>query len=333
LFRVSVAAALRRIVRGPLRPGWNLALESSTAYLRAMERASARLPTIQEQRLLTDALVFASPALPRVTVTPVDADGVKGQWYMPDAPMDPMTLLYLHGGGYAFFAGAYTNMIATITDATRMRTFALDYPLTPERPFPAQLDSALAAYQWLLAAGHEPSEVVVVGDSAGGNLALALLLTLRERGIPMPVLAVGLCPWVDIACSGQSMITNDGIDWVGRTMAVQWGEWFASGHDLRDPLVSPLYADVHGLAPMYIQAGTGEILIDQIRDFVDRAKQQGITIAYDEWENMPHDFQAYGETVPQAADALARLASQLREYTDHTRVSSPTDGSAGGPHA
>jgi acetyl esterase/lipase len=331
---------LRRIAKGPLRPGWNLALETSTAYLRTVERESFRLPTIREQRLLTDALVFASAALPKVTVIPVAieaADGaegthgqVKGIWYLPRASLQETTILYLHGGGYTFFAGAYANMIATIAHATSMRTFALDYPLAPEHPFPAQLDSTLAAYRWLLATGHVPSQLVVAGDSAGGNLVLSLLLTLRERGLPLPALAVGLSPWVDVACSGQSMVTNDGIDWVSKDMAVRWGEWFANGHDLRDPMISPLYADLHGLAPLYVQAGTGEILIDQIRDFVDRAQREGATLAYDEWENMPHDFQAYGDTVPQAADALARLARQVR---DRMMATAPTDALTGGPQA
>jgi acetyl esterase/lipase len=143
----------------------------------------------------------------------------------------------------------------------------------------------------------------------------------------MPALAVGLSPWVDIACSGESMFTNDGIDWVGRVMAVRWGEWFTHGNDVHDPMISPLYADVQGLAPLYIQAGTGEILIDQIRDFVDRARRQGVTIAYDEWDNMPHDFQAYGNVVPQAADSLIQLARQMR---DHTMAVAPTDAPTGG---
>jgi acetyl esterase/lipase len=315
LLRVSLSTLLRRIAKGPLRPGWNLTLEISTAYLRAVERTTFRLPTIEEQRLFTDALLFASPALAQVTVTTVEAEGVEGHWYVPRAPMDQTTTLYLHGGGYAFYSGAYANMIATIAHATNTRTFALDYPLAPEHPYPAQLHSALAAYQWLLVTGHDPTQLVVAGDSAGGNLVLALLLTLRQRGLPMPALVVGLCPWVDIACSGQSMFTNDGIDWVGRPMAIQWGEWFTNGHDPHDPLISPLYADVQGLAPLYIQAGTGEILIDQIRDFVDQAQQQGAMVLYDEWDDMPHDFQAYGDAVPQAADALARLARQIRSQT------------------
>jgi acetyl esterase/lipase len=238
-------------------------------------------------------------------------------------------MLYLHGGGYAFSSSAHTNMIATIADATSMHTFALDYPLTPEHPCPAQLETALAAYQWLLTTGHAASQIVLAGDSAGGNLVLALLLALRQEVVAMPALAVGLSPWVDIARSGESMTTNEGVDWVGKEMALRWGEWFSAGHDPSDPMISPLYADVHGLSPLYIQAGTGEILIDQVREFVHRAKQQGATICYDEWENMPHDFQAYGAAVPQAAEALARLADQIRQYTTAATPTAAADGKSG----
>jgi acetyl esterase/lipase len=232
-------------------------------------------------------------------------------------------MLYLHGGGYAYYSGAYMHMIATIAHATSTRTFALDYPLAPEHPYPAQLESALSAYQWLLATEHAPSQLVIAGDSAGGNLTLAVLLALREQGLPMPALAVGLCPWVDIACSGESMFTNDGVDWVGRDMAMRWGEWFCLGHDPSDPMISPLYANVQGLCPLYVQAGTSEILIDQVRDFVRRAQQQGATILYNEWDNMPHDFQAYGDAVPQAAEALTQLARQIRLHTRPAMAATP----------
>jgi acetyl esterase/lipase len=319
LFTVSLLTVLRRLAKGPLRPGWNLTLELSTAYLRALERETFRLPAIREQRLATDALIFASPALPQVTVTPVAVEvipgQVKGHWYVPRAPLARTTILYLHGGGYAFYAGAYANMIATIAHRTSVRTFALDYPLAPEHPYPAQLHSALAAYQWLLAIGHRPGQLVVAGDSAGGNLVISLLLALREHGVPMPALAVGLSPWVDLACSEESMLSNDGLDWVGKAMALRWADWYCHDNDPRDPMISPLYADLQGLSPLYLQAGTGEILIDQIRTFVRRAEQQGATILYDEWNDMPHDFQAHGDAVPQAAEALARLAQHIRFHT------------------
>jgi acetyl esterase/lipase len=319
LLRAALATVRRRISGGPLRPGWNLTLEISTAYLREVDRVAFRLPTIQEQRLFIDALLFAPRALGHMSVIPIEAaevnGRVRGQWYVPSAPANQATILYLHGGGYAFYSRTYENMIATIAHATGTRTFALDYPLAPERPYPAQLHSAFAAYRWLLASGYDPEQLVVAGDSAGGNLALALLLALRQHGLPMPALAVGLCPWVDIACSGESMTTNEGVDWVGKEMAVRWGEWFCDGNDPRDPMISPLYADVRGLPPLYVQAGTGEILVDQIRDFVRRATGQGVAILYDEWDDMPHDFQAYGDAVPQALDALARLAHQISRST------------------
>jgi acetyl esterase/lipase len=290
----------------------------STAYLRTIERGMLRLPTIQEQRAYVDALVFASQSLPRVAITMEQADSVTGHWYTPRTVLSSATILYLHGGGYAFDARSLDNLIAHVALAGQARTFALSYPLAPEHRYPAQLDCAVAAYRWLLASGIVPEQLVVVGDSAGGNLVLALLLALRERALPMPALGVCLSPWVDIACSGQSMIDNDGIDWIDREMALRWADWCRGSADPADPMLSPLHADLRGIAPLYIQAGGAEILIDQIRAFVTNARRQGAAIAYDEWEGMPHDFQAYGDVVPQAADALARLATVIRSQTTTT---------------
>jgi acetyl esterase/lipase len=287
----------------------------STAYLRAIERDMARLPTIAEQRACADALVFASQSVPRVAITTEESGGVQGRWFSPRTDPSWVTILYFHGGGYAFDARVHDNLIAHVALASGAKTFVPRYPLAPEHPYPAQLERAVGAYRWLLTSGIAPDQLVVAGDSAGGNLVLALLLALRERAMPMPALAVCLSPWVDITCSGQSMRENDRIDWVGHANALRWADWYCGSTDPADPMLSPLHADFRDTTPLYIQAGGAEILIDQIRAFVDNAHRQGAVIEYDEWQGMPHDFQAYGDLVPEAADALARLAAVIRGRT------------------
>src|SRR5262249_50689495 len=134
LFRTSIFTLARRLVKGPLRPGWNLTLEISTAYLRESERWVFHLPSIERQRLATDALVFTSPALGRVTIGDAYIETVSGRWYIPPTTIGDVTMFYLHGGGYAFSSGAHINMIATIAQTAGVKVFALDYPLTPEHP-------------------------------------------------------------------------------------------------------------------------------------------------------------------------------------------------------
>lgn len=315
LIMVSVRTLIRRAVKGSRYPSWSTTLEIMTAYMSQLEWDISRLPTPQQQRQYADALIIVSPALAKVRINPIDPGKIKGHWVVPCDSQPKITILYLHGGGYAFYSRAHENLIAYVTLAANARTFALDYPLTPEYPFPAQQQCALDAYRWMLESGIDPQHLVVVGDSAGGNLALSLLLALRDSQIPMPALTVGLCPWVDITCSGSSMSTNEASDWIAKQMAVQWGKWFSEGSDPNAPMLSPIHADLRGLSPLYIQAGGGEILIDQIREFVARARQQGAVIHYDEWEDMPHDFQAYGETLTQAGEALTALATVIQKQT------------------
>jgi monoterpene epsilon-lactone hydrolase len=315
LLRAVIVTLMRRISKGPLRPGWTTLLEITTTYLRDIEQVCFRLQGIDAQRLLADALVFDAPALKKVRRTSVAEGSVHGCWYDP-GPRSAVVLYFLHGGGYAFASRLYENFNAVLATTTGYSLFALDYSLAPEHPYPAQVEQALTGYTWLRSTGIDPTNVVVIGDSAGGNLALALALVLRERNKPAPALVVGLSPWVDITCSGDSMVTKEGIDWVSRPMAVRWGEWYHQGAAATEPLVSPLYADLRGLPPLYVQAGTDEILIDQIRAFVASARGQGAAIDYEEWEGMTHDFQAYGDLVPQAAEALNHLKARIQTATE-----------------
>lgn len=213
----------------------------------------------------------------------------------------------IHGGGYAFYVRSYDNLIARFALATKARTFALDYRLTPEHPFPAQLQDALAAYEWLLLQRTAPQGLLIAGDSAGGNLALALLLALRDRSLPMPRLTICLSPWVDLSNSDPSMVRNARFDWVERRMPEQWAEWFCNGMDPTQPQFSPLHAQLHGLSPMYIQAGGAELIIDSILAFARRAKDHGAEVQLEVWPTMIHDFQAFGKASPYARDAWSRL--------------------------
>ena len=316
MLAVTAAVTVRRLRRGPQRPGWSWMLETSTAFLRAQMGAAfdlgQRTGDMALSRAYADALSFGSPAAAAVTITPA-AGPVRGAWYTPPAARD-RTVLYLHGGGFAYFAKAHTGLIAAVALAAQARVFALDYRLIPEHPYPAQLEDALAAYRWLLAEGAAPARLAVAGDSAGGNLTLALLQALRRDGLPQPALAYAVCPWTDLANSGASLQTNAADDWVPPRLPAAWArQYCAGGADPRDPLVSPLHADLRGLAPIYVQAGGAEILLDMIQAMCERAAAQGAEVSLDVWPHMPHDFQAYGELLPEARQALECFRVKLDE--------------------
>lgn len=287
--------------------------EVAIHYLRSQTITGFNLSSPGKGREYGDSLVFHSPALEQVTIESVAAP-VRGHWFRPKQATWNVTLLYLHGGGYAYYAAAHQNLISLVTLAAKSRTFALDYRLIPEHPFPAQLEDAMAAYHWLLENGTSPERLVIAGDSAGGNLVLSLLLSLRDAKMPLPTVAICIAPWTDVENSGESMTKNEPYDWVEKRMAVQWSEWLRNGADPKTPLISPLQADLSGLPPIYIQAGSAEILHDMIREFENRAREQHADVTVEVWPNMNHDFQAFGDAIPESKHALQRIGEVIEKH-------------------
>lgn len=279
---------------------------------------------VTEARRYLDSVLIKSPELSEMIITPVVQDNFRGSWFVskklasknpadhnfvPGSEEPPACVLYFHGGGYSFYPQAYNHFIALITLAAKSRTFALDYRLSPEHRFPAQLDDALHAYRWLLADGADPDHVIFAGDSAGGNLTLALLLAARESKLPLPALAIALSPPTDFEAEFlETGLGGEGnADWIEKRMLEQWADWFCDAADRCSPLVSPIRAELVGLPPIYIQAGGAEILYPSIQGFADRALEQGADVILESWEDMTHDFQLFGLDSPPSADALRRI--------------------------
>jgi acetyl esterase/lipase len=306
---------------GPRCASWNLAAELGTEILKRHLQAAFGMRDVNEARSYLDSLAQPSRALSQVRTTNVVEENFKGSWVLPDNANCDVTILYLHGGGYSFYPRSfYDNLAAMIALAARSRIFALDYRLSPEYKFPAQLEDATNAYRWLLGQGADPRRLAVAGDSAGGNLTLALLLSLRDSKLPLPALAVCLSPAVDFEGRDAGAPGSSEYDWITQPMALQWADWFCTEQQRSDPLVSPLHADLRGLPPIYIQAGGSEILLPGIQTFVQRAREQGADVVLEIWEAMNHDFQALGEDVPQSAEAIRRIgevvASRLRQKNE-----------------
>ncbi|MFZ2489422.1 MAG: alpha/beta hydrolase [Anaerolineae bacterium] len=312
-FRAALTVSVRRALHGPQRPNWTWNFEVITSFARAQAIAAFEISDPVASRAYENVLVPYSPALAQINVRLVEGP-VQGHWYTPKVGHRAVTLLYLHGGGYVYYADLYHSLISEVALATEANTFALDYRLSPEHPFPAQLEDAVAAYRWLLEQGVAPDRLVVAGDSAGGNLTLTLLLALRDARLPLPALAVGISPWTDVGDRGASMTTNEETDWIQKRMAIQWGKWLCNGADPTNPLISPIYGDWRNLPPVYIQAGDAEVLYDMIREFVALAQAQGADVTLDVWPHMNHDFQAFGEAAPDSALAFARLREVVRQH-------------------
>ena len=304
-------AAARRTLKGPRQPGWSWLVELNTAVLKRLVTTAFSLHDVKEARCYLDSVVIGSPALSQVTIKRVVQEKFRGSWFLPENTQAPATVLYCHGGGYSFYPRAYANFIALIALAAKSRTFALDYRLSPEHRFPAQLEDALSAYRWLLETGVDPGHIVLAGDSAGGNLVLALLLAARDARLPMPALAIALSPPTDFETKHASIVRNQASDWIDKRMLAQWTSWFCDSSQGCQPLVSPLRADLRGLCPIYIQAGRSEILFDSIQAFADRARSQGAELVLESWAGMNHVFQIFGPDVPQSVEALRRIGEVI----------------------
>jgi len=301
----------RRMLKGPRQPGWNWLVELGTGILKRQVATAFDMRDVKEARSYLDSVVITSPALSGVDITAVVQEKFRGSWFAQNDPETPVTVLYCHGGGYSFYPQAYANFIALITLAAKSRTFALNYRLSPEHRFPAQLEDALSAYRWLLETGTDPDNLIFAGDSAGGNLALALLLAARDSKLPLPALLIALSPATDFETEHASLVRNRASDWIDKQMLDQWASWFCASTERCQPLVSPLRADLCGLPPIYIQAGRSEILYDSIQAFADRARSQGADVVLDTWEDMNHVFQMFGPDVPQSAEALRRIGEVI----------------------
>jgi acetyl esterase/lipase len=273
--------------------------------------------TVADMRAGMEDMAGGAPLPEGTTIEVVDAGGVLAEWVSVAGASGDAVLLYLHGGGYCIGSiNTHRGMAARLAQACRARALNLDYRLAPEHPHPAAVDDAVAAYRWLLDRGVAPAQIVLGGDSAGGGLVMATLLALRDAGHPLPVAGFCLSPWVDLECSGETMTTKADVDpMVGKDGLTEMAAAYAGDHELRHPLVSPLRADLSGLPPLLIQVGTAETLLDDAVRLADRARNAGMDVRLEAWDDLVHVFQAFAPMVPEAVEAIDGIGRFVRERT------------------
>ena len=294
----------------PARRRASLRTELARLCLRWFIKRRAHHQTIAQARQTFRAMQALIPRPPRGTRTaPVDAGGVKADLIVTPASRADRHVLYLHGGGYRLGSPAtYRHFTWRIAAATRARLLAIDYRLAPEHPFPAALDDAVAAYRWLLAERGDPRRMAVVGNSAGGGLALALLLKARNDGLPLPAAAVALSPWTDLALTGASLRLNAESDpMLNADDVPAFAADYLAGADPRNPYASPLYGDPSGLPPTLIQVGDDEILRDDAVRMADRMRGANCHVELQIWPRTPHVWQLLAPLLPEARAAIAEI--------------------------
>lgn len=251
----------------------------------------------------------------------VESDGVPGQWVIASGADPDRRLLYLHGGG--FVAGSsdyYLTLAARISAAAGCAVLAPDYRLAPEHPFPAGLEDCLLAYRWLLRhgpAGASPAvSVYIAGDSAGGNLTLAMLLALRDQCETLPAAAVAISPFADLTLAGESLRTEAPHDPIMSPNCLpDFTSRYLAGTPATDPLASPAFGDYQGLPPLLIQVGEHEIIRDDSVLVAAQARAAGVEVSLEIWNGMFHVFQSHEPLLPESRAAIDQIATFLQSHT------------------
>ncbi|MCF1710955.1 alpha/beta hydrolase [Tabrizicola sp. J26] len=283
--------------------------------LRALLHAKPRPVGWDERRARMDEVCTADGVPEGVSFSAVMAAGRPAEWSATLESRADRVVLYLHGGGYCSGSIASHRTVAGgIAKAARVRTLALGFRLAPEHPYPAALEDALGAWGWLRAQGIAAERICVAGDSAGGGLSLALMMTLRARGEALPGCAWLLSPWTDLTMSGESMSEEDAVDpLIHKAYLESLAEAYLAGHDPRDPLVSPLFGDMAGLPPTLIQVGSDETLLD---DSLRLARKMGVAhvaVTLQVYPRMIHAFPVWQKRLAEGRRAIAQAAAFLEE--------------------
>lgn len=241
--------------------------------------------------------------------------GVPGEWVRQRGKDAPRAVLYLHGGGYTLGSpNTHKSLTTHLAVAAGCQVLVPEYRLAPEHPYPAALDDAMSAYRALLQR-YPATQLAIGGDSAGGGLALCTVLALRDAGLPLPAALVLISPWTDMTLSGQTVDTLGRTDpMLSRTWLSRAAAAYRGGLALDDPRLSPLFADLSGLPPTLVQVGSDEILLDDARRYVERARAVGADVTLQVEQGYWHDFQVHAGVLDASDAAIARIGAFLEQY-------------------
>ena len=283
-----------------------------TDFTKLVQPLPGRLPLEDlpgAQEMLIAYCVAQWPSLAEVEHERVRCDDVAAIWYRPPNPTKGHVLMYVHGGGYVWCsAESHAGIISRVAAESRAETIALDYKVAPSQAFPGPVEEGVTLYNWLLKSGYAPENIAIVGDSAGGGLVLAIVYALKSRQLPLPACAAVSSAYTDLTNTGES------IDWVTSDLCVSREgldfcvELYLQGHDPRDPLASPLHADLSGFPPLLVQVGSRERLLSDSTRFAAKADAAGVDVRLEVYDGCMHLWQWWVPEAPEAKAAVSSIA-------------------------
>jgi acetyl esterase/lipase len=282
--------------------------------IRELLKSGPRPVGLAARRQRLDDLGGHYAMAPDIRAERIDADGVPAERTIAPGSDENRVLLFLHGGGYMSGSiDSHRHMVAEAGRQTGCRTLALGYRLAPEHPFPAALEDTVSAYKFLLASGVSPDRIALAGESAGGGLAVATLVTLRDAGVPLPACVWCSSPWVDLEMKGASIETKAGVDpLIQRGYLTELATAYLNGADPATPLISPIHADLRGLPPMLIQVGSSETLLDDAVRLAQVAGAAEVSVTLQIWPEMIHAFTLFYQQLAKGREALASVGGFVR---------------------
>jgi acetyl esterase/lipase len=260
------------------------------AALRVKLAGRPRSDDYRQRRKDIDSRGLQYGLAPDVAIEPVNVDGVRAEWTFTPTADREAALLYLHGGGFVIGSlDSHRHLVSEAGRAANAGALSLDYRLAPEHPFPAALEDALLGYRFLLSRGYQPERIAIAGDSAGGGLVVSAMIAIRDAGLPQPGCGWCISPWVDLEAIGETMTTKAAVDpTVQRAGILDMAGLYLNGADPRSPLAAPIYADLTGLAPLLIQVGAAETLLDDAIRLAKTAGAQDVRVDLEIWPEMIH---------------------------------------------
>jgi len=283
--------------------------------IRELLRSRPRPAGWAERRTRLDAIGAVPPAAD-IRLEAVDADGVPAEWSLAPGSDAAQVLMYLHGGGYCSGSiVSHRGMVTEVGRAAKVRTLAVGYRLAPEHPFPAALEDALAVYGFLLGHGIAAEKIAIGGDSAGGGLTLATLISLRDAGRPLPGCAWLVSPWVDLKMTGASITEKADVDpLIQKVYLEELASAYLAGADPTGPLVSPLNANLSGLPALLVQVGSDETLLDDAVRIVRKAAGADVAVSLEVWPHMIHAWHLWAAELADARRAIASAGAFIHAH-------------------
>ena len=295
--------------------------DSEIAALRELLAQRPRPPAIADRRTSFDAFAKVFPTASDIVVESVSANGVPAEWNSAPGADTTRAVLYVHGGGYVIGSlDSHRHVTSEIARDLGARTLALHYRLSPEHPFPAPVEDSVAGYRYLLTQGIAPGNIAIAGDSAGGGLVVAALVAIREAGLPQPSCGWCISPWVDMEGIGGSMTGKAAEDpMVQKEPLLEMASLYLNGADPRSPLAAPMYADLHGIAPLFIQVGAAETLLDDAVRLAGIAGAANVPVTMEIWPEMVHVWHLFHPKLSAGRRAIAAGANYVRAAMTATR--------------